>query len=182
MRQLSARERKIVAIFVLFLLLAIVWLAVLAPLIDGFRARSAQRLLLRMTYERNSRLINAIPVMRRHGEQMRPLTAQVALVAPDHAQAQDRLRERLRNAFAQAGGDVTAVQSVPVAGSEVRAWVQGKLTLADLQQLLVQTENAAPYLVIESLRISADAALETGRLDKLDVRVEASIPYLRAAS
>ena len=182
MRQLSARERKIVAIFILVLLIALGWLAMVSPLLGGFSARSDQRQLLRMAYERNSRLINAIPALRRRSEQIRPLRAQVALVAPDPAQAQDRLRERLRNAFAEAGGEVTLVQGVPASGDQVRAWVQGKITLEALQKLLVTQENAAPYLVIESLRISADAALETGRLDKLDVRLEASIPYLRAAS
>jgi hypothetical protein len=89
---------------------------------------------------------------------------------------------RRRKAFTEAGGDITAMQGVPASDNQVRAWVQGKLTLADLQQMLVRLEGSAPYLIIESLRISADAALETGRLDKLDVRLEASIPYLRAAS
>jgi general secretion pathway protein M len=181
-RPLSARERKLVAIGLLVLLIAGVWTLLLAPLIDGFAARSDQRALLRVAYERNSRLINAIPAARRRAEQLQPQTAQFALTGVTAVAARDRLQERLRKDFAAAGGELTASQEASSPAGDVRAWVQGRMTLPDLEALLVRLNDTPPYLIIETLRVSADSALETGRLDKLDVRLEASIPYLPAAS
>jgi len=83
---------------------------------------------------------------------------------------------------AAAGGQVTALQDVPATPGEVRAWIQGRMTLPQLQQMLVRVNHTPPYLVTESLRISADRALETGRLDLLDIRLETSIPHIPAAS
>ncbi len=42
------------------------------------------------------------------------------------------------------------------------------MTLPALEALLAGISDTTPYLTIESLRVSADSVLETGRLDKLD--------------
>jgi hypothetical protein len=182
MTRLGERERRLVAIFILLLLLAAAWLLLVAPLVEGFRARAELRTRLGLDHARNSRLINAIPAMRRRAEQARALGSRLAILAPDPAAGQDRLRERLRTAFGAAGGEVRAAQSVSVSAGRARAWVEGQLTLAQIERLLVALQADPPFLTVEAVRISGDTALETGRLDKLDVRVEASIPYLSPAS
>lgn len=182
MRPLSIRERKLVAIGLLVLLIAGVWTLLLSPLIDGFTERSDQRALLRATYERNSRLINAIPVVRRRAEQLQPQTAQFAMTGPSIANARDLLQERLRKDFAAVGGELTASQEAAEQPDSARAWIQGRMSLPNLEALLVRLNDTPPYLIIESLRISADQGMETGHFDKLDVRLEASIAYLPAAS
>jgi type II secretory pathway component PulM len=182
MKPLSTRERKLVAILLLLLLIAAGWALILSPMIDGFSSRAGQRALLRATYERNSRLINAGPALRRQAERLRPVAAQVALGGATIGVARDRLQERLRKDFADAGGELTASEDAPSSANDVHAWVQGRISLADLAELLQRIDATPPYLIIETLRISADSALETGRLDKLDVRLEVSIPYSPAAS
>jgi hypothetical protein len=87
----------------------------------------------------------------------------------------------LRKEFVQAGGVVSAVQDVPSPSGSARAWVHGRITLPQLQALLGTLDNSPPSLITESLRITADKALETGRLDILDVRLEVSVPTLPAA-
>ena len=182
MRPLSARERKIVAVGLLVLLVAACWLLVVAPLIDGAVQRSQQRALLGATYARNSRLINSIPAQRRKAEQLKPLVQRFALTGSSGDAAHKKLQEQLRKAFTTAGGEITASQDSPSRPGEVRGWVEGRMTLPALEALLSGVANTPPFLIVESLRVSADSVLETGRLDKLDVRVEASIPYLPAAS
>ncbi len=99
MRSLSARERKIVAVGLLVLLVLVVWALVVAPLIDGAMQRSQQRALLMATYERNARLINAIPAQRRKAEQMKPLVQRFAIGGNSAEAARKRLQEQLRAAF-----------------------------------------------------------------------------------
>ncbi len=182
MRRLSQRESSLIAIGLLVLALALIWAFLIAPFASGFAERGDQREMLRMAYERNSRLINAIPAMRRQAEKQRGLGNLFLIAAPNAGLARGKLRERLRGQISAVGGQVTAVQDVPSAPGTVRAWVQGRMTLAQLSSLLAATNDTPPYLVIESLRISADRALETGHLDILDIRLEASIPTFPAAS
>ena len=172
MSALSLRERRLIAIALAVLAVALVWLLIIAPLLNGFAERAAQR---------NSRLINAIPAQRRRTERQGALKDSFFLAAPNANLARDRLRERLRKEFAQAGGMVSAVQDVPSPAGSARAWVQGRMTLPQLQTMLSTLDNNPPYLITESLRVSADKAMETGRLDILDIRLEASVPTLSAA-
>lgn len=182
MRPLNPRERRLVAVGLLILLGALIWLPAVAPLLNGFSARAEERASLRAAYLRNSRLINTIPAIRRQAEQQKGTTARFAIGGANAALARAALRERLQRDFTAAGGQVTALQDVPATPGEVRAWIQGRMTLPQLQQMLVRVNDTPPYLVTESLRISADRALETGRLDLLDIRLETSIPHIPAAS
>lgn len=182
MRSFSPRERRLVAIGLLILLGALAWLLAMAPLLDGFSARAEERATLRNAYARNIRLINSIPAMRRRAERQRGTTAQFVIGGANVTLARAALREQLQRDFAAAGGQVTALQDAPAAPGEVRAWINGRMTLPQLQQMLVRVNDTPPYLVTETLRISADRSLETGRLDLLDVRLETSIPHIPAAS
>lgn len=182
MRRLSQRESRLVAALVLIALVAVGWLLLVAPLIDGFAERREERETLRMAYARNARLINAVPAMRRRAEGLAAASSDFVLRAPSASAARDRLRTRLRTALVANGGQVTAAQDVPAAPGQARAWVQGRMTLAQFNQLLAALSNARPYLVIESVRVTADRALQTGQLDTLDVRLEASIPIATATS
>lgn len=181
MRALSPRERRLIAIGLAILAAAAFWALIIAPIADGFAERATRRDALSAAYARNSRLINAIPAQRRRAEKQGELKSRFLLGAPNATLARDRLRERLRTDFTAAGGVVTAVQDVPAPAGSVRAWVQGRITLPQLEALLTRIDTTPPYLITETLRISADKALESGRLDTLDIRLEASIPTLPAA-
>lgn len=181
MRTLSARERKLIAIALLLAALALLWMVVVAPVLGGFSDRAEQRAQLRSDYQLNTRLINTIPAFRRRAEKQKSVEAQFILSAPTATLARDKLRERLRRDFTAAGGEVSAVQDLPGQPGHASAWVQGKMTLPHLQQLLVSINDTPPYLITESLRVSADRALEAGHLDIMDIRLEVSIPISPAA-
>ena len=112
-RTLSARERKLIAVALLLAVVALIWAIVIGPVISGFASRAEQRTQLRAEYQRNSRLINAIPALRRRAEKQQSVRDQLVIAAPNATLARDRLRERLRREFTVAGGQVTAVQDLP---------------------------------------------------------------------
>ena len=57
-----------------------------------------------------------------------------------------------------------------------RAWVEARMTLPQMIATLEKVQNQPPYLVVNSLTISADRALQSGKLDLMDIRIEASSP------
>jgi hypothetical protein len=181
-RPLSAREQKLVAIAILVLLLWLTWSVIVSPVIDGFVARSEQRAVLRAAYERNSRLINAIPTLRRQAQRQNESLRAFIIASPNPALARSALRDRLRRDVTALGGEVTALQDAPSPAGTVRAWVQARMSLEQLDHLLAKINDTPPYLVIESLRVSADRAMQTGHLDILEIRLEVSIPHSPAAS
>lgn len=182
MMALNARERRLIAIALLVLVVFLVEALVVAPLLGGFAARADRRATLLDTYARNERLIDTLPGLRRRAREQDRALARFVIGAPAPSLAGDRLKERLRDAFGAAGGRVTGVQDVATTPSSVRAWVDGTMTLAQLEALLQQLQNTPPYLLLEGVRIAADRSLASGHLDLLDVRVEASIPFIPAAS
>lgn len=182
MNTLGARERRLAAIALLVMLALLLDVVAIAPLVSGFSERAGQRALLRASYASNDRLIDMLPALRRRAERQQRALARFVIAAPSASLAGDRLKERLRTEFGAAGGQVTGVQDVAVTSPTVRAWVEGTMTLAQLNILLSHLQNMPPYLLVEGLRISADRSLASGHLAMLDVRVEASIPYILAAS
>lgn len=120
MRALSLRERRFIAIALAVLAVALVWLLAIAPFLNGFAERAAERETLSAAYQRNSRLINAIPAQRRRAEKQGALKDSFFLAAPNANLARDRLRERLRTEFAQTGGVVSAIQDVPSPAGSAR--------------------------------------------------------------
>lgn len=174
---LSQRERRLLAIAILLALIALVWLALIAPLIDGFAERAERRDLLGAAYQRNDRLISSLPRLRRNAERQRTARTEFALPAANAAQASDLLKERLSIQFEEAGGQVLTVEEVPTRPGWAQARLQGSATLDQIIPLLGRLQNEPPYLVIESLSIVADKAAQSGHLDRMDIKVEASSPF-----
>lgn len=182
MRRLNAREQKLVAVGLLVLLLAVVWLAVAAPILGGFAARQAERERLTDTYARNQRTLAGIAVWRAEIDQQRRTAAQFQIVAPSAPLAADLLRDRVARAFSAQGGQVKAVQDLPLTGRPgwvaVRADV--RLTLAQLNAALARLENEPPLVRIDYFAVSAERAVETGREGPIELRIDVSGRTARA--
>ncbi len=172
MTRLSARERRLVALLLLVAAIAGLWLIVVAPLAGGFTARSDEREALRATYARDDRAIAQIAQLRRHADRQRRDRSRFQLVAPNLAAGQAALRQSVTARIAAAGGELRSIQDLPAPPGGVRARVDCRLTLAQLETLLVRLGNALPLLVVDGLTVAADESLQTGRLGPLDVRLE----------
>jgi general secretion pathway protein M len=179
MNRLTARERKLIALGLLCLVFAVVWFAVLAPLADGFARRAGERADLLARYERNQRLLDAMPVWRAQAETQKRNAASFAVFAPSQAQGQELLNQRLATAVTYDGGPPPTVQDVqadlPNGWIGARADVQ--LTLPQLESSLRRLESEEPYVVVERLSISAEQAFHTGHAGPVDVRLEVSAAF-----
>jgi hypothetical protein len=179
MRRLSDREQRILAIGILVLLIAVVWLAVAAPILDGFSKRALEREQLLATYARNQRVLAALPIWRTQLDQQRRTAPIFAIQAPTPGQAGDQLRERLARTFAGAGVEVRAVQDLPSESRKgwVAARIDLRLTQTQLNAGLERLENEEPYVLVDYFAVAAERAFETGQSGPVDVRIDVSARY-----
>ena len=179
MNRLDARERKLVAVGLLVLVLALAWFAIVAPLADGFVQRAAERRDLLARYQRNQRLLDAMPIWRAQAEAQKHTAASYAVFAPSQAQGQELLNQRLTTAMTFEGAPAPTVQDLQtdVPSGSIGARADGQLTLPQLVAGLRRLESEEPYVVIERLSISAEQALHTGKAGPLGVRLEVSAAF-----
>jgi Type II secretion system (T2SS), protein M subtype b len=178
MRPLAQRERRIVALGVLFLLVAVVVLGIVLPLIGGMAARAIERSDLVATYERNQRVLAGIPVWRAQAEEQKSTAAQYGIPAPTEALAAEMLKQRINRMASEQGGVVQTVSEIQ--GDTPEGWVKVRadlqLTMAQLYKSLARLESEAPYVVVGYLSVAADRAQKTGHAAPMDVRIEVSAP------
>ena len=177
MMGLSLRERRLIAILVLIAMIAFVSLVIVSPIVSGFASRADERVRLTQTFAANERLIASLPRLRAQAERLKLADANYHIVAPNAGVALETLKERLAEQIAVSGAELKSMQDVPDRPGWVRAWAECRLTLPQLLGLLEKLQNDPPYLLITTLTISADRATQSGKLDALDVRIEAAGSY-----
>lgn len=176
MTSLSLRERRLIAILVLLAMIAALWLGLISPLIGGFASRADETRQLQQLFARNERQVAAIPALRRNAELQKLVDTDFRTPGDTVASATENLKERLGNTVTAQGGELRAVQDVSDRPGWARVWVEGRMSLAQLVSTLTRVQNQKPYLVINSVTVSADRALQSGKLDIMDVRIEVSSP------
>lgn len=181
MTSLNLREQRLVALFILLLLVFLAYRLVLAPVVDGFAERREARDRLIATFQHNDRLLASMPTMRRRVEAQRADRSRFALAAPTIALAGDRLKERLGDRLAAAGGTLRAMEDSAAGSGWTGVTIDGDLTLDQLTTLLADLQNQPPYLVVTSVTVVADRAFQSGKLDVMNVKIDVAIPYTRAA-
>jgi general secretion pathway protein M len=176
MRQLSARESRLVAIGILMAAIAVFWLLLINPVVEGFSERADTRESLLETYSRNQRILSGIPVWQEQLEEQRQSAGRYAITAPTDALAAEQLKNRLSRMTSEAGGTLTAIQDVEdgVPSGFVRVRADMQMTLGQLYKTLARLESEEPYVVVESLSVVADSALKTRHLGPMAVRMEIS--------
>lgn len=181
MSSLNQREQRLIAVLILLLLMASVWLALLTPLLDGYAARRAERVQVAETYQRNERLIAAMPRIRRQFEAQRIDRARFTLAATSRETGADLLRQRLQRSFEQSGASLSSVGDAPAPGHWVAASAEGAASLDQLVRLLAALHNEPPFLVVTGLTVVADRAFQSGKLDVMNVKIDVAIPHTQTA-
>ena len=178
MRPLAQRERRIVALSVLLLLVALVVLGLIVPVLGGMTARAIERSELSETYVRNQRVLAGIPVWRSQAVEQKSNAQNYAIVAPTEALAAEMLKQRINRMANEEGGTVQTVSEIQ--GDAPEGWVKVRadlqLTIAQLYKSLTRLESEAPYVVVGYLSVAADRASKTGHAAPMDVRIEISAP------
>ncbi|MGZ8406842.1 MAG: type II secretion system protein GspM [Caulobacteraceae bacterium] len=176
MRRLSPRERKLVAVGLLVLVLATAWIGIVAPIMGGFSKRAQERELLLAAYQRNQRVLGGINVWRADIARQRQNEGRFTILAPTEALAADLLKQRIARAFQTTGAEVRGVQDQQADARKgwVRVRADLRLTQDQLTAGLVRLENEEPYVVVDYFAVAAERAFETGRSGPVDVRIDVS--------
>ena len=173
-RQLSAREARLVAVAILLGLIALVWYGLVAPVVGGFADRAAHRDALRAADARDTRIAAQIPSIRRAAGIQRADMARFVLLPAAGAGPGDVLRDRIAAAVAASGGALRSVEDAAAAPGAVKVRADLQLTTGQLAALLANLQRGAPLLIVESLAVAADEAFQTNRSANMDVRLEVS--------
>ncbi|HVV64318.1 MAG TPA: type II secretion system protein GspM [Rhizomicrobium sp.] len=178
MRPLEPRERQVVAIAILVAAVAVVWFALIQPIVGGFISRAEERSDLLATYQRNERVLAGISAWRDEADRQKTTESQYAIVAPTKVLAAENLKQRLTRLATSVGGSVQTISDLPPETPEgwVRVRADMQLTMTQLYRSLTRLENEAPYVVVGYVSVDADSAVQTGHLATMDVRLEVSAP------
>lgn len=182
MQVLSQRERKLIALLILGAVLGLVWLVIVGPIVSGFSERSARRTLLVQQYQANQRIIGSVPRLRRQAERQREQLRHFGITAPTQAAAVVALQDRVQRAIDDADGEVQSVEDVSDDTAQIRVRASARMTLAQMAAVITRLDNEPPYLLVETLQVSADQAAISGRLEIMEVGFEVSVPFVAAQS
>jgi Type II secretion system (T2SS), protein M subtype b len=173
---LSARERRLLAVGALVLALAIAWLAVVHPLTAGFADRAAER-------ERLSHEIVAARALIAQRLVWQARFRRLAMDAGDFGAsdadaATTRTTDQVLTATAAHGVIVNAMRPQAGGAGLARVSVDMRADLPQLVAVLKTLELAKPYLVIDTLSVGADPEAAAGRAGPMNVMVDIGAPYV----
>lgn len=177
MENLSQRERRLIAVLILLAAIAFVWLIIVEPIATGFVERANSRQQLQVRYAADQRLIASMPRLRRLAERQRADRAQYRMAAPDEAEAGELLKERMAGTVSAAGGQMRSAQDVEADPGWVRGWVEARLTLPQLVDVLENLQNQPPLMVLSAVAITSAATPQDVANQSLDVRIEGAVRH-----
>ncbi len=179
MRALSARERRLIAVGLLVLALALAWLLIVQPLVIGFIDRAAQRRDLRAAHARNERILAALPALRSQAEAQARTAPRFMVIAANAASAAEALKARVRRTADDEGVQIKALDDLsadaPLGSVEIR--VDTTLSLKQLSEMLRRLQSEEYYVVVEYFAVAADKSFASGRAEPIDVRLDLSAAW-----
>jgi hypothetical protein len=173
---LTARERRLLAIGALVLVVAIAWLAVVRPLIAGFADRAQERDRLERQILTARRLLAQQPIWRMRARRLMADAAAFGSADADAAAA--RVTDQVLAAAAGQGATVSAVRPQAPGQGVVRISVEMRADTPQLVGVVKALEHARPYLVIQTLSVGADPDAGAGRAGALNVMLDIGAPYV----
>lgn len=180
MRPLSPRERKLVAVLILVLVISAALMLVIGPVVSGFAERAARREALIQSFQANEKRIGSLSALQAEAERQVGEMPLLFMAAPDPEEAGESLRERIEAAALEAGGDVRASEALPADQGWARAALDVRMSHRQLAGLLTRLNSLKPALAVDGLTVIAEDALTNPGSDLLDVRLEATAPFVPA--
>ena len=158
MNGLSSRERRLVAVLILVALIALVWLAIVSPILTGFADRAAERERLALVQASNARLMQNLPRMRRQAEEQKADRARFRLIAATPGAASEQLKELVSGFVGEVGGEVRALQDIEGPEGQVQVRLEARISARRLPGLLDRIRRAEPLLIVRSAVLSTPGA------------------------
>jgi len=181
MRSMSARERRLVALLILTAIIAAAYFVVIGPIVTGFAARAERRGQLTLRYVHNQRAIGSIPRLRRQAELQRGVTDAFVADVGNAEAGREWLKDRLQRTVDRVGGEFREGSDAEGRPGWARARGAARMTLPQLTAALASLQNEPPWLIVETVSVTADDALVTGQSSSMEVEIEAAIPLRSAA-
>ena len=178
MNDRSPLERRLIALGLLALAVALLGFGVIAPIAGGFAARAEQRDQLTDELIRGRRLLAERGFWRAQALRQRADGERFAVGAPSASAAAELVSDRISAAVQTPGGALSSLREQPPSPGEARLRLDAKLTLTQLVATLKLLEGQKPYIIIEGLSIAADPTATAGQLPPMDVRIDLAVPYL----
>ena len=179
MRALTRRERQLVAILILVAAVSGFLALIIRPIVEGFAARDRQREMLAQVFHANERRISSVGVLQHQAEAQGAEMRRRFMVAPDPDEANEMLRARIEAAVLAVGGDVKASEGISSEDEGARAAIEARMPHAQLPRLLDLLNQMRPAIAVNAMTVIADEALGNAKSDIIDVRLEASAPFLK---
>ena len=180
MNGLALRERRLIAVALLLALVAVAWLGIVRPVMDGFADRADRRASALDDYTRNARVIRSYRRLRMEALAQARDAIAFEIVAPSPAAATELARDRLGRDLAASGASVHAVRQQPSGPATVRLSADFQISLAGLNTLFRRVHDQAPSGIVDSLSVAADSVAANGaavRPSLLEVRLDVSFAY-----
>jgi general secretion pathway protein M len=188
MRVLSPRERRLAAIGLLVLAIALLWLAVLAPILSGFADRAQRRRMLLDAYARDERVLAQTASIGRAAAAQRRRATLFRMTAADRPAAAAMLAERLAAEVARAGGEMRGVEDLASPPGMVRARLSAAMTWPQAMALVTRLRDMPPLLLVDGTDLAAHdaaddpAARPSPSARPLDIRLDVSAAFSPAGS
>ncbi len=178
MMNLSLRERRLLALAILVAVVALVWLAAVVPILNGFAARQDARETAVETLREDGRAVAAYQDIRLKLADLRRTAPAWAVVAASAPAATEQARARVNRAVADSGGVLEALRDQPGRPDLIQLQGDARIDLIGLQALLRHLEADHPAGVVSALVVAAPDATMAQHAPSLQVRFDVSFSYV----
>jgi len=178
MIEMSVRERRLLALGILVLVVAVIWVGGISPILNGFASRKEARDIAIETLRHNARAIAGYKAVRLQLEEVRRTVPNWALEATSLPAATELARKRVTQAVAASGGFLDALRDQPGRDDLITMQVDTRIDLLGLENLLGHLENDRPTGVVNNISVSAADATTALPASSLQVRLEVSYSYI----
>ena len=173
----SPLERRLIALGLLAVAVAILLFGLILPLARGFSSRAEAREQAAEDLIRGRRLIAQRDLWVARLQRQRADAGQYAVIAPSASAAAQQATDRISAAVQAPGGALVALREQPPGPGEAKLRVEARLTLTQLVASLKLLEGLKPFVVIENLAVAADPTAAAGQVQPMDVRIDLAVPY-----
>jgi len=155
----DGRRGQIFAVALAVITLFVMWLGVVAPLLDFYGARQDEVDGLQARAVRGAALIEALPALRREAATASRTPTTAVLAGNSDAIAGAALQEQVQSMATSTNAQLTSIETLPgeQVGSYRRIGVRVELSaqLAVVTHLLAAIEQAQPNMLVDDIRLTA---------------------------
>ncbi len=155
----TGQRGQILAAILALLALFVVWLGLIAPVLDFYASQSEQVAALQTRVAREAALIETLPLLRREADASAKAPTRAVLPGNSDAIAGATLQEQVQAMAGTANAQLTSIETLPAeqVGAYRRIGVRVELSaqLGVVVALLRGIDQAQPSMLVDDIRLTA---------------------------